>query len=147
MRILGQYLTDDEPDTRKHGKSWVGSALMVALGCLSGVIASLPPKSLNLQKVDVMTTFYCDRLEDEVSTKEIVMGLTALQDMSGFGEDEVTKVCNTYARENCVVDGRLFMEINMEKHLQATRMAIFTLIDRMATKQRKCTALFHGGEY
>jgi Dos2-interacting transcription regulator of RNA-Pol-II len=102
VRILGQYLTDDEPNTRKHGKSWFGSALMVALGCLSGVIASLPPKSLNLQEVDVMTTFFCDRLEDEVSTKENVMGLTALQDMSGFGEEEVTKVCNAYDPENCV---------------------------------------------
>jgi Dos2-interacting transcription regulator of RNA-Pol-II len=114
---------------------------MVALGCLSGVMASLPPKSLNIQEVDVMTTFYCDRLEDEVSTKENVMGLTALQDMSGFGEEEVTKVCNAYDSETAFVNGRLFKDVSMEKHLQATRMAIFTLIDRMATKQRKCTAL------
>lgn len=70
--------------------------LMVALGCLSGVIASFPPKTLNLQEVDVMTTFYCDRLEDETSTKENIMGLTALQNMSGFGEEEVTRVCNAY---------------------------------------------------
>jgi hypothetical protein len=34
----------------------------------------------------------------------------------------------------------------MEKHLQATRMAIFTLIDRMATKQRKCTSRFSDGD-
>jgi len=33
----------------------------------------------------------------------------------------------------------------MEKHLQATRMSIFTLLDRMATKQRKCTALLYYG--
>ena len=43
-----------------------------------------------------MTTFYCDRLEDEVSTKENVAGLLALQEMPGFGEEEVTKVCNAY---------------------------------------------------
>lgn len=69
---------------------------MIALGCLSGVIASFPPRTLNIQEVDVMTTFYCDRLEDEVSTKENIAGLSTLQDMSGFGEEEVTKVCEAY---------------------------------------------------
>jgi Dos2-interacting transcription regulator of RNA-Pol-II len=68
--------------------------LTPALGCLSGVIASFPPKTLNIQEVDVMTTFYCDRLEDQISTKENIAGLSALQDMSGFGEEEVTKVCS-----------------------------------------------------
>ena len=68
--------------------------LTTALGCLSGVIASFPPRTLNIQEVDVMTTFYCDRLEDEVSTKENIAGLSALQEMPGFGEEEVTKVCN-----------------------------------------------------
>jgi len=61
---------------------------------LSGVIASFPPRTLNIQEVDVMTTFFCDRLEDEVSTKENIAGLSALQEMPGFGEEEVTKVCN-----------------------------------------------------
>ena len=51
---------------------------------------------MNIQEVDVMTTFYCDRMEDEVSTKENIAGLTALQAMPGFGEEEVTKVCNAY---------------------------------------------------
>jgi len=41
-----------------------------------------------------MTTFYCDRLEDEISTKENIAGLLVLQQMPGFGEEEVTKVCN-----------------------------------------------------
>ena len=67
---------------------------MIALGCLSGVIASFPRRTLNIQEVDVMTTFYCDRMEDEVSTKENIAGLSALQQMSGFGDEEVTKVCN-----------------------------------------------------
>jgi hypothetical protein len=49
-----------------------------------------------IQEVDVMTTFYCDRLEDEVSTKENIAGLSALQGMAGFAEEEVTKVCNAY---------------------------------------------------
>jgi hypothetical protein len=72
--------------------------LTVALGCLSGVIASCPPRTMNIQEVDVITTFYCDRLEDEVSTKENIAGLAALQAMSGFGEEEVIKVCDAY---NC----------------------------------------------
>ena len=51
---------------------------------------------MNRQEVDVMTTFFCGRLEDEVSTKENIAGLTTLQAMSGFGEEEVTNVCDAY---------------------------------------------------
>jgi len=52
---------------------------------------------MNVQEVNVMTTFYCDRMEDEASTKENIMGLSALHNMSGFGEEEITKVCSAYA--------------------------------------------------
>ena len=51
---------------------------------------------MNIQEVDVLTAFYCDRMEDEVSLKENIAGLTALQVMTGFGDEEVTKVCNAY---------------------------------------------------
>ena len=50
-----------------------------------------------------MTAFYCDRLEDETSTKENIAGLTALQEMSGFGEEEVNKVCNAYNSPLCLL--------------------------------------------
>lgn len=43
-----------------------------------------------------MTTFYCDRMEDEVSIKENLEGLATLQDMPGFGDEEVAKVCEAY---------------------------------------------------
>jgi Dos2-interacting transcription regulator of RNA-Pol-II len=76
---------------------------MIALGCLSGVIASFSPRTLNIQEVDVMTAFYCDRLEDEVSTKENIAGLSALQDMPGFGAEEVTKVCEAYSPRSFVL--------------------------------------------
>ena len=69
---------------------------MVALGCLSGVIATFPPKTMSIQEVDVMTTFFCDRMEDEVSIKDNIIGLSALQTMTGFGEEEVTKICDAY---------------------------------------------------
>lgn len=49
---------------------------------------------MSIQEVGVLTTFYCDRLEDEVSTKENIIGLSTLQGMTGFAEEEVTKVCN-----------------------------------------------------
>jgi DNA repair/transcription protein MET18/MMS19 len=69
---------------------------MVALGCLSGVIESFPPKTMTIQEVDVLTTFYCDRMEDEESIRENIAGLSALQKMAGFGQEEVTKVCDAY---------------------------------------------------
>lgn len=51
---------------------------------------------MTMQEVDVMTTFYCDRMEDEISIKDNIIGLSALQSMTGFGEEEVTKVCDAY---------------------------------------------------
>jgi DNA repair/transcription protein MET18/MMS19 len=95
VRILGEYLTHEDPKIRKNGRTLMNKA-DVALGCLSGVIVSFPPRTMNIQEIDVMTTFYCDRLEDEISTKENIAGLTALQQMPGFGEYEVTQVCSGY---------------------------------------------------
>ena len=92
---------------------------------------------MNSQEVDVMTTFYCDRLEDEASTKENIMGLSAMHDMPGFGENEAIKLCNGYILQSCFSHKRLFKEIDMTRHLQSTRMAIYTLIDSMMKKQRK----------
>jgi DNA repair/transcription protein MET18/MMS19 len=97
VRILGEYLIHEDPKIRKNGRPIRGKA-DIALGCLSGVIMSFPSRTMNIQEVDVMTTFYCDRLEDEISTKENIEGLSALQKMPGFGEDEVTQVCSGYAR-------------------------------------------------
>lgn len=51
---------------------------------------------MTIQEVDVMTTFYCDRMEDEISIKDNIIGLSALQTMTGFGEEEAIKVCDAY---------------------------------------------------
>jgi hypothetical protein len=95
VTILGDYLTHEEPKKRKNG-NYTDIRLIIALGCLSGILASLPPRTLNRQEVDVMTTFYCDRMEDEISTKENLEGLATLQDMPGFGNEEAAKVCDAY---------------------------------------------------
>ena len=60
-----------------------------------------------------MTTFYCDRLEDEISVKDNIAGLRALHEMSGFGEEEVTKVCSGYMSfpEFCLTRDYLMMWI------------------------------------
>jgi len=99
VRILGEHLTNEEDSNhRRHGKTekqdMQADSINLALGCLSEVISSFPPRTMNIQEVDVMTTFYCDRMEDQNSTKENIAGLAALQAMSGFSEAEVTKVCN-----------------------------------------------------
>lgn len=94
---------------------------------------------MNIQEIDVMTTFYCDRLEDEASTKENIAGLAALQAMSGFGEEEVTKVCNAYYSYYSCLICSLFKDVEMSRQPQATRFSIFTLIDNIMKKQRKGT--------
>ncbi len=96
VQLLGEYLTHEDTKVRKNGMPRYYLGLTVALGCLSGVIESFPPKTMTIQEVDVLTTFYCDRMEDEESLRENITGLSALQKMAGFGQDEVTKVCDAY---------------------------------------------------
>jgi len=62
---------------------------------------------MNVQEVDVLTSFYCDRMEDEVSLKENIAGLTALQGMTGFGQEEVTKVCNALTSSIYMTDRQI----------------------------------------
>jgi DNA repair/transcription protein MET18/MMS19 len=47
------------------------------------VIKALPPTLLSRQQIEVLTTFFCDRIEDGGA----VTGLDALQDLDRFTKD------------------------------------------------------------
>jgi Dos2-interacting transcription regulator of RNA-Pol-II len=65
----------------------------LAFGCLSGVINAFARDTLSLHEIDVLATFYCERLADEAVTKENISGLTTLIDMSACGEEQARKIC------------------------------------------------------
>lgn len=69
VQSLGEYINDEDPLLR--GK---------AVSYLTAVIKALPPKFLTRQQVQVLTTFFCDRIEDGGA----VTGLETLQKSDRF---------------------------------------------------------------
>jgi DNA repair/transcription protein MET18/MMS19 len=72
VQSLGEYISDEDPILR--GK---------AVSYLAAVIKSLSPKFLSRQQVQVLTTFFCDRIHDGGA----ITGLTTLQKLDRFGRD------------------------------------------------------------
>lgn len=72
VQSLGEYINDEDPLLR--GK---------AVSYLTAVIKALPPKFLTRQQVQVLTTFFCDRIEDGGA----VAGLETLQKLDRFTKE------------------------------------------------------------
>lgn len=77
VQSLGEYINDEDPILR--GK---------AVSYLTAVIKSLPPKFLSRQQIQVLTTFFCDRIEDGGA----VAGLDTLQRLDRFNKDMAQEV-------------------------------------------------------
>jgi DNA repair/transcription protein MET18/MMS19 len=71
VQSLGEYINDEDPILR--GK---------AVSYLTAVIKALPPKFLSRQQIQVLTTFFCDRIEDGGA----VAGLDTLQKLERFNK-------------------------------------------------------------
>ena len=71
VQSLGEYINDEDPILR--GK---------AVSYLTAVIKALPPKFLSRQQIQVLTTFFCDRIEDGGA----VAGLETLQKLDRFNK-------------------------------------------------------------
>ena len=70
----------------------------VAFGCLSGVLGEFEKNLLSRHEIDVLSTFYCERLADETVTKENVQGLSTLVNMSACADEQARKVTLAYLR-------------------------------------------------
>ncbi|EAU35219.1 conserved hypothetical protein [Aspergillus terreus NIH2624] len=72
VQSLGEYINDEDPILR--GK---------AVSYLTAVIKALPPKFLSRQQIQVLTTFFCDRIEDGGA----ISGLDTLQRLDRFNKE------------------------------------------------------------
>lgn len=77
VQSLGEYINDEDPILR--GK---------AVSYLTAVIKALSPKYLSRQQVQVLTTFFCDRIEDGGA----VAGLETLQKLDRFHRELAEEV-------------------------------------------------------
>lgn len=77
VQSLGEYINDEDPILR--GK---------AVSYLTAVIRALPPKFLTRQQIQVLTTFFADRIEDGGA----VAGLETLQKSDRFHRELAEEV-------------------------------------------------------
>lgn len=69
VQSLGEYINDGDPLIR--GK---------AVSYLTAIIRELPPKFLSRKEIQVLTTFFCDRIKDGGA----IAGLETLQKLERF---------------------------------------------------------------
>ena len=112
---LGEYLTDPDATVRSRSTR-----------LLSSVIAALDASFLSKQQVEVMTRFFCDRLDDDVCLTESINALTSLAMSNSFTKElthEVTKAIFS-------------LDTQPQKLPHRVRFLLYTLIDSLMTKQR-----------
>ncbi|KAL4902630.1 hypothetical protein BDW74DRAFT_180732 [Aspergillus multicolor] len=111
VQSLGEYVNDEDPLLR--GK---------AVSYLSAVIKALPPKFLTRQQVQVLTTFFCDRIEDAGA----VAGLETLQKLDRFTKD--------MAEELAIA---LFENFNtLQSRAQSQRFQVYQLLNELMSNHR-----------
>lgn len=81
MQQLGEYINDEDPILR--GK---------AVSYLTSVIKALSPRFLSRQQIVVLTTFFCDRIEDGGA----IAGLETLQASDRFNKEMATETAKAY---------------------------------------------------
>lgn len=97
------------------------------MGCLSETLTKLPIEKLTKQQISVITTFLCDRLDDDDCLKEVATGLYAIVQMNGFNSTNIEELLES-----------LNSKVVMKKHVQNTRHYIFLILDTVLKRFFKC---------
>ncbi|KAL2834720.1 DNA repair/transcription protein [Aspergillus pseudoustus] len=111
VQSLGEYINDEDPLLR--GK---------AVSYLTAVIKALPPKFLTRQQVQVLTTFFCDRIEDSGA----VAGVETLQKLDRFTKDMAEEVAKA-----------LFQNFTtLQSRAQSQRFQVYQLLNELMSSHR-----------
>ncbi|KKA19117.1 DNA repair/transcription protein [Rasamsonia emersonii CBS 393.64] len=111
VQSLGEYINDEDPIIR--GK---------AVSYLTAVIKALPPKFLSRQQIQVLTTFFCDRIEDGGA----VTGLETLQKLDRFTKE--------LAKDTARAIFEHFQELQMRP--QSQRYQVYQLLNELMANHR-----------
>ncbi|KAJ5566520.1 hypothetical protein N7535_008158 [Penicillium sp. DV-2018c] len=111
VQSLGEYINDEDPILR--GK---------AVSYLTAVIQALSPKYLTRQQIQVLTTFFCDRIEDGGA----VAGLRTLQSLDRFNKFLATEVAQA-----------LFSHFqDLQSRSQTQRFHVYQLLNDLMSTHR-----------
>ncbi|KAF7308252.1 ARM repeat-containing protein [Mycena chlorophos] len=105
VKALGQYLTSEDDNLRTKGVEF-----------LSTVIVKCPPNALNRQSVKVLSTFFCDKLDD---TETIVPALKGLASLPA--------ICSDADAETIIQ--AVFTHVRMRALVQSVRFSVFNIVD------------------
>ncbi|KAL4872293.1 hypothetical protein BDV12DRAFT_153206 [Aspergillus spectabilis] len=111
VQSLGEYINDDDPILR--GK---------AVSYLTAVIRALPAKFLTRQQVQVLTTFYCERVEDGGA----VAGLETLQKLDRFTKEMAGEVATALYGNFSTLQSRA----------QSQRFQVYQLLNELMSNHR-----------
>ncbi|GLA54433.1 hypothetical protein AnigIFM63604_000575 [Aspergillus niger] len=111
VQSLGEYINDEDPILR--GK---------AVSYLTAVIQALPPKFLSRQQIQVLTTFFCERIEDGGA----VPGLETLQKLDRFNKALAEEVAQAIFER--------FEEL--QSRSQSQRFQVYQLLNELMINHR-----------
>ncbi|KGY15823.1 hypothetical protein PABG_11059 [Paracoccidioides brasiliensis Pb03] len=112
VQSLEEYINDENPAIR--GK---------AISYLTAVIKALPLKFLSRQQVQVLTEFFCDRIEDGGS----IAGLDRLQSLERFNKDMTEGVMRS-----------IFQHFSdLQTRSQSQRFQLFQLLNGLMSNHRR----------
>ncbi|KAJ5455527.1 uncharacterized protein N7458_003791 [Penicillium daleae] len=111
VQQLGEYINDEDPILR--GK---------AVSFLTSVIKALPPKFLSRQQIQVLTSFFCDRIEDGGA----VAGLDTLQKLDRFTKELAAEIVQS-----------LFSHFqDLQSRSQSQRFQVYQLLNELMSSHR-----------
>ncbi|RJE19676.1 DNA repair transcription protein, partial [Aspergillus sclerotialis] len=111
VQSLGEYINDEDPILR--GK---------AVSYLTAVIKALPPRFLSRQQIQVLTAFFCDRIEDGGA----VAGLDTLQRLDRFYKDLADMVARS-----------IFASFqDLQSRSQSQRFQVYQLLNELMLNHR-----------
>ncbi|KAJ5660414.1 hypothetical protein N7507_006865 [Penicillium longicatenatum] len=112
VRQLGEYINDEDPILR--GK---------AISFLTAVIKALPPRFLSRQQIQVLTTFFGDRIEDGGA----VAGLDRLQGLERFNKELAIETAQA-----------LFGNFqDLQSRSQTQRFQVYQLLNELMSRHRE----------
>ncbi|PYI25720.1 DNA repair/transcription protein [Aspergillus indologenus CBS 114.80] len=111
VQSLGEYINDDDPILR--GK---------AVSYLTAIIKELPAKFLSRQQIQVLTTFFCDRIQDGGA----VAGLETLQKLDRFNKPLAEEVARAIFEQ--------FQEL--QSRSQSQRFQVYQLLNELMLNYR-----------
>lgn len=109
VKSLGEYLTSEEGKIREKG-----------IKLLSNTISQCQPERINKQSTRVLTTFYCEKIQDADTVIPALEGILTLASLSTFGANEATDTARSLSEH-----------ISMKSLVQSVRYVVFKIIDTL----------------